>query len=116
MADDDTSSAQRLGPIRGRLQGSSDQTYAEAADDAAGHAVETIRSAPISALRHWQMSRARREDSFAEGPEYRGSFGRTLFDERASEDGSVTVVFPADTIGDIPPKAWSASSACPTQP
>ena len=37
-----------------------------------------------------------------EGPEYRGSFGRTLFDERASQDGSVTVVFPADRIGDIP--------------
>ena len=39
---------------------------------------------------------------FTEDPDYQGSFGRTLFDDRSSEDGSVTIVFPAEKVGEIP--------------
>jgi hypothetical protein len=73
-------------PHRGRSQGSFEEAYAPAPDDA-GHAGETIRPAPISAAQTLGDDAERGGGAFTEGPEYRGSFGRTLFDERASEDG-----------------------------
>lgn len=63
---------------------------------------EAVRLAPISAAQTLAEDAALGGGSFAQSSEYQGSFGRTLFDDRASEDGTVTVVFPADRIGDIP--------------
>jgi len=63
-----------------------------------------VREAPISAaqaLAEEAASTAYNPGS-APHPAYEGAFGRTLFDDRASEDGTVTVVFPPDQIGDIP--------------
>lgn len=61
-----------------------------------------VRQAPVSAAQTLAEDAANNGGAFAEDPDYQGSFGRTLFDDRASEDGTVTVVFPPERIGDIP--------------
>src|SRR5215471_17472236 len=63
---------------------------------------DAVREAPVSAAQTLAEDAAHNGGSFAEDPDYQGSFGRTLFDDRASEDGTVTVVFPPERIGDIP--------------
>jgi uncharacterized protein len=63
---------------------------------------DAVREAPVSAAQKLAEDAANNGGSFAEDPDYQGSFGRTLFDDRASEDGTVTVVFPPERIGDIP--------------
>lgn len=77
------------------------QADSEATENA-GAAEDMVRPAPVSAAQTLADDAERGGGPFQEGPEYEGSFGRTLFDDRASEDGSVTVVFPAERIGDIP--------------
>src|SRR5258708_25414314 len=61
-----------------------------------------VRQAPVSAAQTLADDAANNGGALAEEPDYQGSFGRTLFDDRASEDGTVTVVFPPERIGDIP--------------
>src|SRR5688572_21734494 len=39
---------------------------------------------------------------YEEGPEYEGSIGRTMFDTPFSEDGTVTVLMPKETIESVP--------------
>ena len=63
---------------------------------------ETVRSAPASAGQTLAEDAADNGGAFEEDPDYVGAFGRTLFDDRASEDGTVTVVFPAERMGDVP--------------
>lgn len=40
--------------------------------------------------------------AYEEPPEYRGSIGRTTFDDRSSSDGTVTVVLPPDKVDVVP--------------
>jgi DNA helicase HerA-like ATPase len=61
-----------------------------------------VREAPVSAAQTLAEDAANNGGAFAGDPDYQGSFGRTMFDDRASEDGTVTVVFPPEHIGDIP--------------
>jgi uncharacterized protein len=112
MVTDDNIIRAETWPNRGRLQDSSGETCAPAVDNA-GRADEAIRPAPVSAAQTLADDAERGGGSFTEGAEYRGSFGRTLFDERASEDGSVTVVFPADRIGDIPSQSLIRITSMP---
>jgi DNA helicase HerA-like ATPase len=63
---------------------------------------ESVRDAPLSAAQTLAEDAVNNGGAFAEDPDYQGSFGRTLFDDRSSEDGTVTVVFPPERIGDIP--------------
>jgi hypothetical protein len=63
---------------------------------------DAVREAPVSAGQTLAEDAANNGGAFAEDPDYQGSFGRTLFDDRASEDGTVTVVFPPERIGDVP--------------
>src|SRR5262249_31735899 len=63
---------------------------------------DAVREAPVSAAQTLAEDAANNGGAIAPGPPYQGSFGRTLFDDRASEDGTVTVVFPPERIGDIP--------------
>lgn len=76
---------------------------------------DAVRAAPVSAAQTLADDAARGGGSFTLGPEYQGSFGRTLFDDRASEDGSVTVVFPAERIGDIPSQSLIRVISMPDQ-
>jgi hypothetical protein len=64
--------------------------------------LDAVRQAPISAAQTLAEDAVNNGGAFAQDLDYQGAFGRTLFDDRSSEDGSVTVVFPADRIGDIP--------------
>lgn len=114
MATDDNIIRAETWSHRGRLQDSSDETGAPAAGNA-GQAEDAIRPAPVSAAQTLADDAERGGGAFTEGPEYRGSFGRTLFDERASEDGSVTVVFPAERIGDIPTQSLIRIISVPDQ-
>jgi DNA helicase HerA-like ATPase len=68
-------------------------------DDDTGSAV---RPAPVSAAQTLAEDAANSGGSFSPDPDYANAFGRTLFDDRSSEDGTLTIVFPADRIGDIP--------------
>lgn len=65
-------------------------------------ASSAIRTAPASAAQTLADDAANNGGSFSPDPDYANAFGRTLFDERSSEDGTLTIVFPADHIGDIP--------------
>jgi hypothetical protein len=67
-----------------------------------GDSREAVRLAPASAAQALAEEAERGGGPYAEAPEYKDSFGRTLFDGRSSEDGSVTVVFPADRVTDVP--------------
>lgn len=40
--------------------------------------------------------------AYEEPPEYRGSIGRTTFDDRSSSDGTVTVVLPPENVDGVP--------------
>jgi hypothetical protein len=64
--------------------------------------LDAVRQAPISAAQTLAEDAVNNGGAFAQDLDYQSAFGRTLFDDRSSEDGSVTVVFPADRIGDIP--------------
>jgi hypothetical protein len=61
-----------------------------------------IREAPASAAQTLADDAEANGGSFSPDPNYVGAFGRTLFDDRASEDGTVTIVFPENRIGDVP--------------
>ena len=63
---------------------------------------DAVNPAPVSAAQTLADDAANNGGTFAEDSEYQGAFGCTLFDDRASEDGTVTVVFPPERIGDIP--------------
>lgn len=67
-----------------------------------GDADSAVRPVPISAAQTLAEDAASNGGAFAPDPDYANAFGRTLFDDRASEDGTVTIVFPPDRIGDIP--------------
>ena len=86
---------------RDRLQKPSDQKAPSAVEVSPGNG-DVVREAPAFAAQTLADDAARGGGPFTPRPEYKGAFGRTLFDDRASEDGSVTVVFAADRIGDIP--------------
>ena len=86
---------------RGQSQNPSDQR-ARLAGEEVRPAEDGVRPSPVSAAQTLADDAERGGGSFKPRPEYEGSFGRTLFDDRASEDGSVTVVFPADQLGDVP--------------
>jgi DNA helicase HerA-like ATPase len=65
-------------------------------------ASSSVRPAPVSAAQTLADDAADNGGSFSPDPDYANAFGRTLFDDRSSEDGTLTIVFPADRIGDIP--------------
>ena len=86
---------------RTRASGAADSSHAKRDASTAPH----VRPAPTSAAQSLADEAKRNGGSFDEPVEYRGAFGRTLFDDRGSEDKSVTVVFPADRLGDVPSQA-----------
>lgn len=65
-------------------------------------APDAVRAAPESAAQTLAEDAANNGGPFKADPDYASAFGRTLFDDRASEDGTVTIVFPPEAIADVP--------------
>ena len=63
---------------------------------------DPVRPAPASASEALASDATEAGGSYQEPPEYRGSIGRTTFDDRSSADGTLTVVLPPDGIDAVP--------------
>jgi uncharacterized protein len=61
-----------------------------------------IRPVPPTATTNLARDAAEFGGSYEEPPEYRGSIGRTTFDDRSSADGTVTVLLPPEYVDVIP--------------
>jgi uncharacterized protein len=61
-----------------------------------------VRRAPATAGETLAKDAEANGGPFKEPPEYEGSIGRTTFDDRASADGTVTVVLPPENIDVVP--------------
>lgn len=79
-----------------------DDNTEEALVKRASKGKETVRVAPASAGESLARDAAEGGGSFKVPPEHEGAVGRTTFDDRSSEDGTITVVLPPDSI-DITP-------------
>src|SRR5262245_3059882 len=72
-----------------------------------------IRPAPEEASQALSDDAAANGGSFKLSAEYEGAFGRTLFDDRSSSDGSVTVVFPSEDVGSVPSQSLIRVTSLP---
>jgi DNA helicase HerA-like ATPase len=72
-------------------------------DTPRAHAAEPpYRPIPLSFLQELDQEIAQAGGEWHEGPEYAGSVGRTMFDTPQSEDNTVTVLLPPESIGRVP--------------
>jgi len=79
-----------------------ENTSITSTNDVANGNGSSVRASPASAGETLARDAEDGGGSFKEPPEYTGSIGRTTFDDRSSDDGTITVVLPPDNI-DVTP-------------
>jgi DNA helicase HerA-like ATPase len=79
----------------------------------AANGMFVVRTAPSSAGETLARDAAEAGGSFSEPPEYEGAIGRTTFDDRSSEDGTITVVLPPQNIDVTPSQSLLKITSMP---
>jgi DNA helicase HerA-like ATPase len=85
-----------------REQPSMLDTPINTATKAADNAATPIKAAPATASANLAKDALDGGGSYVEPPDYRGSIGRTTFDDRSSSDGTLTVVLPPENVDVVP--------------
>src|SRR6266404_9014434 len=74
-----------------------------------------VKAAPSSAGLSLSADAAQNGGAFEDTGEYRGSVGRTTFDDRSSVDGTVAIVLPATNVDLMPSQSLIRITSVPDQ-